>query len=35
MAIGLVALYIGTIRTEIVNRPQHVARERINFDASL
>lgn len=32
MAIGLVALYIGTIHTEAVNRPLYVVREKINFD---
>ena len=34
MAIGLVALYIGTIHTEVINRPLYVVRERINFDLS-
>lgn len=33
MAIGLVALYIGTIHTEVINRPLYLVRERINFDA--
>jgi glycosyltransferase involved in cell wall biosynthesis len=33
MAIGLVALYIGTIHTEVINRPLYIIRERINFDA--
>lgn len=32
MAIGLVALYIGTIHTEVVNRPLYIVRERFNFD---
>lgn len=32
MAIGLVALYIGTIHTEVVNRPLYLVRERFNFD---
>ncbi|OGR75583.1 MAG: hypothetical protein A2X40_08150 [Elusimicrobia bacterium GWC2_65_9] len=32
MSIGLVALYIGTIHTEVVNRPLYVVRERINFE---
>lgn len=32
MAIGLVALYIGTIHTEVVNRPLYLVREKINFD---
>lgn len=31
MAIGLVALYVGTIHTEVVNRPLYIERERINF----
>lgn len=31
MAIGLVALYIGTIHTEVVNRPLYLVREKINF----
>jgi polyisoprenyl-phosphate glycosyltransferase len=31
MAIGLVALYIGTIHTEVVNRPLYIIRERLNF----
>lgn len=31
MAIGLVALYIGTIHTEVVNRPLYIIREHINF----
>lgn len=34
MAIGLVALYIGTIHTEVINRPLYVVRERINFEES-
>lgn len=33
MAIGLVALYIGTIHTEVVNRPLYIVREQLNFDA--
>lgn len=33
MAIGLVALYIGTIHTEVVNRPLYIVRERINCEA--
>lgn len=32
MSIGLVALYIGTIHTEVINRPLYIIRERINFD---
>ena len=31
-AIGLVALYIGTIHTEVVNRPLYIVRERLNFE---
>lgn len=31
VAIGLVAHYIGTIHTEVVNRPLYIIRERINF----
>ena len=33
MAIGMVALYIGTIHTEVVNRPLFIVRERINFES--
>ncbi len=33
MAVGLVALYIGTIHTEVVNRPLYIVRERLNFEA--
>jgi polyisoprenyl-phosphate glycosyltransferase len=32
MAIGLVALYVGSIHTEVINRPLYVIRDRINFD---
>lgn len=32
MAIGLVSLYIGTIHTEVVNRPLYIVRERLNFE---
>jgi len=32
MAIGMVALYIGTIHTEVVNRPLYIVRERLNFE---
>ena len=32
MAIGLVALYIGTIHTEVVNRPLYIVSERVNFE---
>lgn len=31
MAIGLVALYIGHIHTEVINRPLYVVREKINI----
>lgn len=31
-AIGLVALYIGNIHTQVINRPLYVISERINFD---
>jgi dolichol-phosphate mannosyltransferase len=31
MAIGLVALYVGNIHTEVINRPLYLIRERINF----
>ena len=31
IAIGLVALYIGTIHTEVVNRPLYLIRERLNL----
>jgi glycosyltransferase involved in cell wall biosynthesis len=34
MSIGLVALYIGTIHTEVVNRPLFVVRHRLNFSTS-
>lgn len=32
MAIGLVAMYIGTIHTEVINRPLYIVRERIKVD---
>ena len=32
IAIGLVALYVGTIHTEVINRPLYLIREKINFD---
>lgn len=35
MAIGLVALYIGTIHTEVINRPLYIVRERLNFPSAL
>ena len=31
MGMGLIALYIGTIHTETINRPLYIIRERINF----
>lgn len=31
MSIGLVALYIGTIHTEVINRPLYIVRDKINF----
>jgi dolichol-phosphate mannosyltransferase len=34
VAIGLVALYIGTIHTEVVNRPLYLIRERLNLQDS-
>ena len=32
IAIGLVAIYIGNIHTEVINRPLYVIREKTNFD---
>lgn len=32
MAIGLVALYIGTIHTEVINRPLYIIREHLNSE---
>jgi glycosyltransferase involved in cell wall biosynthesis len=34
-AIGLVALYIGTIHTEVINRPLYIVRERLNFEEKI
>ncbi|MDT8397329.1 MAG: glycosyltransferase family 2 protein [Pseudomonadales bacterium] len=31
MAIGLVALYIGNIHTEVINRPLYIVREKVNL----
>ncbi|XOJ84579.1 glycosyltransferase family 2 protein [Methylophilaceae bacterium Uisw_099_01] len=31
MSIGLVALYVGSIHTEVINRPLYIVRERLNF----
>ncbi len=32
MSVGLIALYIATIHTEVINRPLYIVRERVNFD---
>jgi len=32
ISIGLTALYIGTIHTEVINRPLYIIREKFNFD---
>lgn len=32
ISIGLVALYIGAIHTEVINRPLYLVRKRLNFD---
>lgn len=34
ICLGLIALYIGNIHNEVVNRPLYVVRERINFEDS-
>ena len=34
ISIGLVALYIGSIHTEVINRPLYIVRERLNFSNS-
>jgi dolichol-phosphate mannosyltransferase len=31
MCIGLVALYVGIIHTEVINRPLYIIRDRINI----
>jgi polyisoprenyl-phosphate glycosyltransferase len=31
MAIGLVALYVGNIHTEVINRPLYIVREKLNY----
>jgi polyisoprenyl-phosphate glycosyltransferase len=31
MGIGLVALYVGNIHTEVINRPLYIVRERLNY----
>lgn len=33
-ALGMLALYVGTIHTEVINRPLYIVRSRINFDDS-
>jgi dolichol-phosphate mannosyltransferase len=30
ISVGLVALYVGNIHTEVINRPLYIVRERIN-----
>lgn len=35
MGIGLVALYIGTIHTEVINRPLYIVRERLNIEEKI
>ncbi len=32
MAMGILALYIGTINTEVTNRPLYIVRERVNLE---
>ena len=34
MAIGLVALYVGNIHTEVINRPLYIVRERLNYSTT-
>jgi polyisoprenyl-phosphate glycosyltransferase len=34
MAIGLVALYVGAIHTEVINRPTYIVRKRLNFEGN-
>ncbi|QZP17285.1 glycosyltransferase family 2 protein [Methylophilales bacterium] len=34
VSIGLVALYVGNIHTEVINRPLYIIRERLNFSNS-
>jgi dolichol-phosphate mannosyltransferase len=31
MTIGIVAVYIGTIHTEVINRPLYIIRQKINY----
>ena len=33
LAVGLVAIYIGNIHTEVINRPLYIIRQKINFEA--
>lgn len=33
MSLGVIALYIGTIHTEVTNRPLYIVRERVNIEA--
>jgi dolichol-phosphate mannosyltransferase len=33
MSLGIIALYIGTIHTEVTNRPLYIVRERVNIEA--
>ncbi|MFA6433308.1 MAG: glycosyltransferase family 2 protein [Elusimicrobiales bacterium] len=33
MSLGVIALYIGTIHTEVTNRPLYIVRERVNMTA--
>jgi len=32
MSLGIIALYIGTIHTEVTNRPLYIVRERVNIE---
>lgn len=34
MAIGLVAMYVGSIHTEVINRPLYIVRERLNANVT-
>lgn len=35
MAIGMVAMYVGTIHTEVINRPIYIVRQRLNFEKEI